>query len=105
MLLNQLPIVPILRLLPVSSAQDTPLGADDTYYQSTNEDRFAHSDQRLIEQNDVLNLPKGQAFCLLEGGRLYKLRMPLPIHTNSEIPKDIAALILEMRSNVTKKIT
>ena len=26
----------------------------------------------------MLNLPKGQAFCLLEGGKLYKLRMPLP---------------------------
>ena len=105
MLLNQLPTVPILRVLPASSAQDTPLGAEDTYYQSTNEDRFTHSDQRLIEQNDVLNLPKGQAFCLLQGGRLYKLRMPLPIHTHSDIPKDIAALIVAMRSNVTKKIT
>jgi conjugative coupling factor TraD (SXT/TOL subfamily) len=102
MLLNQLPTVPILRVLPVSSAQDTPLGADDTYYQSSNEDRFGHSDQRLIEQNDVLNLPKGQAFCLLEGGRLYKLRMPLPIHTDPNLPKDISELILSMRSHVTK---
>jgi len=98
MLLNQLPTVPILRILPASSAQDTPLGADDTYYQSSNEDRFVQSDQRLIEQNDVLNLPKGQAFCLLEGGKLYKLRMPLPKHTEIDIPNDIATLVLGMRT-------
>jgi len=25
-----------------------------------------------------MKLPKGQAFALLEGGRLYKIRLPLP---------------------------
>ncbi|MEO8401653.1 MAG: type IV conjugative transfer system coupling protein TraD, partial [Gammaproteobacteria bacterium] len=93
MLLNQLPSVPILRVVPASSSQDTPLGMDGIYYQSTNEDRFAHSEQRLIEQNDVLNLPKGQAFCLLEGGKLYKLRMPLPKQEKSVLPKSIEVLI------------
>lgn len=97
MLLNQLPEVPILRVLPASNSQDTPFGTDGIYYQSTNEDRFAHSEQRLIEQTDVMNLPKGQAFCLLEGGKLYKLRMPLHDAEDSTIPKDIEVLIAEMR--------
>lgn len=77
MFLNQLPKVPIYRVLPASSSADTAHGEEDTFYRSTNEDCLTHSEQRLIEQNDVLNLPKGQAFCLLEGGKLYKLRMPL----------------------------
>lgn len=98
MLLNQLPTVPILRVLPASASQDTPFGTDGIYYQSSNEDRFTHSDQRLIEQNDVMNLPKGQAFCLLEGGKLYKLRMPLPLSQEMNIPKDIAVLIAGMRN-------
>jgi hypothetical protein len=31
-----------------------------------------------INTNDMLNLPKGQAFAMIEGGQLYKLRLPLP---------------------------
>lgn len=97
MFLSQLPTVPVLRVIPASSTADTSHGEDGVYYRSTNEDRFTHSEQRMIEQNDVLNLPKGQAFCLLEGGKLYKLRMPLPKHDDIEIPKDIESLILHMK--------
>ncbi len=104
MLLNQLPTVPVLRVLPASTAQDSPLGVDDIYYQSTNEDRLVQSEQRLIEQNDVLNLPKGHAFCLLEGGKLYKLRMPLPQEgTTIAIPKKIESLLCAMRTKPTIK--
>jgi conjugative coupling factor TraD (TOL family) len=96
MFLSQLPTVPILRVLPSSTSSDTSHGEDGVYFRSTNDDRYTHSDQRLIEQNDVLNLPKGQAFCLLEGGKLYKLRMPLPKHDEIEIPKNIESLITAM---------
>ena len=98
MFLDQLPTVPILRVLPASSSSDTSHGEGGVYYHSNNEDRFAHSEQRLIDQNDVLNLPKGQAFCLLEGGKLHKLRMPLPTHTEINIPKNIETLIETMRN-------
>jgi conjugative coupling factor TraD (TOL family) len=96
MFLSQLPRVPILRVLPSSTSSDTSHGEDGIYFQSTNDDRYTHSEQRLIEQNDILNLPKGQAFCLLEGGKLYKLRMPLPKHDEVEIPKNIEYLITAM---------
>ncbi len=78
MVLNQLPTVPILRIVPASASTDSPHGEDGVFYQSSNEDRFTHAEMKLIDQNDVLNLPKGQAFCLLEGGKLYKIRVPLP---------------------------
>ena len=97
MFLSQLPTVPVMRVVPSSSSSDTSRGEDGVYYRSTNEDRFTHSEQRLIEQNDVLNLPKGQAFCLLEGGKLYKLRMPLPKQIETEIPRDIESLVTSMR--------
>jgi conjugative coupling factor TraD (TOL family) len=98
MFLSQLPTVPILRIIPASSSSDTSHGEEGVYYRSTNEDRFAHSEQRLIEQNDILNLPKGQAFCLLEGGKLYKLRMPLPTQNEVDIPKNIESLVTAMKS-------
>jgi len=97
MLLGQLPKVPILRIVPASSSSDTPHGEEGIYYKSSNEDRFAHSEQRLIEQTDVLNLPKGQAFCLLEGGKLYKLRMPLPQQENIDVPNDLENMLRVMR--------
>jgi conjugative coupling factor TraD (TOL family) len=103
MFLNQLPTVPILRISPVSSSSDTSHGDEGIYYRSTNEDHFTHSEQRLVEQNDVLNLPKGQAFCLLEGGKLYKLRMPLPTSIGIKIPKNIESLITSMRDKNLKK--
>lgn len=96
MFLNQLPTVPLLRVVPASSNSDTSHGEEGIYYHSTNEDRFTHSEQRLIEQNDVLNLPKGQAFCLLEGGKLYKLRMPLPQQEAIDMPSHIEHLIQAM---------
>ena len=37
---------------------------------------------------DLIQLPKGQAFALLEGGQLYKLRLPLP-GNDPLLPKDI----------------
>lgn len=93
MFLNQLPIVPVVRVIPASSSADTSHGEEGIYYRSTNEDRLTHSEYRLIEQNDVLNLPKGQAFCLLEGGKLYKLRMPLPKQNEISLPTKIEELI------------
>jgi conjugative coupling factor TraD (TOL family) len=105
MFLSQLPTVPILRTIPASSSSDTSHGEEGVYYRSTNEDRFTHSEQRLIEQNDILNLPKGQAFCLLEGGKLYKLRMPLPIQNEVDIPKNIESLVRMMRSQKNNSIT
>jgi conjugative coupling factor TraD (TOL family) len=97
MVLNQLSTVPILRVIPASVSSDTPHGEEGIFYQSSNEDRFAHTDMRLIEQNDILNLPKGQAFCLLEGGKLYKIRVPLPVQDNIDIPSSVNKLIGKMR--------
>jgi conjugative coupling factor TraD (SXT/TOL subfamily) len=105
MFLNQLPTVPILRVTPASSSADTSHGEEGIYYRSTNEDRFTHSEHCIIEQNDVLNLPKGQAFCLLEGGKLYKLRMPLPKQETVDIPTPIEHLIQAMLIKKTQSLS
>jgi hypothetical protein len=47
-----------------------------------------------------MSLPKGQAFCLLEGGQLWKVRFPLPREDVGEgIPENIAALTQAMKKN------
>lgn len=97
--LSQLPTVPILRIIPTSSVSDTSHGENDIYFRSSNSDQLVHSEQRLIEQNDVLNLPKGQAFCLLEGGKLYKLRVPLPKRETFSLPDNIDQIIQQVHAN------
>ena len=55
-----------------------------------------------IEPADVVSLPKGQAFALLEGGQLWKVRMPLPLPDKHEdIPGSIAELAERMKRDYT----
>lgn len=32
----------------------------------------------MLSPSDLVQLPKGQAFALIHGGQLYKIRIPLP---------------------------
>jgi len=52
----------------------------------------------LLEPSELIQLPKGQAFVLMEGGVLYKVRMPLPSSDDDDlIPESIQTLADEMR--------
>jgi len=42
-----------------------------------NADRLTETETPLLAPADLMALPRGQAFALLNGGRLYKLRLPL----------------------------
>ncbi|EDO5380819.1 conjugative coupling factor TraD, PFGI-1 class, partial [Salmonella enterica] len=54
----------------------------------------------LLSTSELINLPKGQAFALLEGGRLWKIRMPLPSAENDDMmPPDMAAMVTAMRKS------
>ena len=46
-----------------------------------------------------MTLPKGQAFALLEGGQLWKIRMPLPAGDADDVlmPESIEKIAEEMR--------
>ena len=54
----------------------------------------------MITPADIINLPKGQAFALLEGGRLWKIRMPLPDSANDPfMPESISRIAEYMQQN------
>ncbi len=40
--------------------------------------RITDEEAEMLLPADLIELPKGQAFALLDGGKLYKLRLPLP---------------------------
>lgn len=56
----------------------------------------------MIEPSHVVQLPKGQCFALLQGGNLWKVRMPLPAPDPDEImPTDLQQLAGYMRQSYT----
>ena len=51
----------------------------------------------MLTPAELVALPKGQAFALLEGGHLWKLRMPLPDnHGDQAMPEDLTEIANEM---------
>ena len=48
-----------------------------TDFVSQNADRISEEEADMLRTADLVQLPKGQAFALIDGGKLYKLRLPL----------------------------
>ena len=91
MLTDQLPEVEVHTLMSVSGVNDSAEPASGIDFRSRNEDRISVFKAPLLSPADLVALPKGQAFALLEGGQLWKLRMPLtgaaPVH---DLPQALA---------------
>ncbi|MCD6056226.1 MAG: traD [Gammaproteobacteria bacterium] len=92
LLINQLPSVDILTPSQVSRVSDTPQGVDGVYFHTSNEDRVERVSVPMLSVNDIVSLPKGQAFVFVNGGELYKIRMPLPKNDNLA-PNDMETLM------------
>lgn len=78
LLTTQLPQVEIYTKTLVSGHQDTADVNADQDFTSSTQDRVGTVKVPLLEPADIVTLPKGQAFALLEGGQLWKIRMLLP---------------------------
>lgn len=99
LLTNKLPQnVPIKTLVPVSSANDSSNVGSNTDFSSHNEDRINTSEVPLLTPGDLIQLPKGQAYCLLNGGQLWKIRMPLPKDDLSGIAESVETMATNMQN-------
>ena len=95
MLTEQLPRVEVFTLMSVSGVDDSSEPGSGVDFKSRNEDRISVSEVPLLTPAELITLPKGQAFALLEGGQLWKIRMPLPA-TDADMPKNLAEIANEM---------
>ncbi|MBS9759804.1 type IV conjugative transfer system coupling protein TraD [Pseudomonas mosselii] len=96
LLTNQLPKVQIYNSTPASSANDSVNGK--TAFTSSSHDQVQLASVPMIEPAHVVGLPKGQAFALIEGGNLWKVRMPLPANDPDEVmPGNLQDLAAGMR--------
>ncbi|SQA98018.1 Type IV secretory pathway, VirD4 components [Cedecea neteri] len=101
LLTTQLPQVEIYTKTLVSGHADVSDPERGQDFTSSTQDRVGTVKTPLLEPADVVSLPKGQAFALLEGGQLWKVRMPLPADEPDDplMPKDLAAVAEQMRRN------
>lgn len=99
-LTDQLHKVPVATRMLVSMAGDSSDIDTDVDFTSSGGDRISTAPQPKLEPADIINLPKGQAFALLEGGQLWKIRMPLP---KPDKGKDIPANINDMAQQMRKR--
>ena len=98
MLTEQLPRVEVFSLMSVSGVDDSSDPGSGVDFKSRNEDRISVSEVPMLTAADMVTLPKGQAFALLEGGQLWKLRIPLPdSRGDAAIPSDFEAMADAMR--------
>ena len=77
MLTDQLPKVTVRSLVQSSSASERVSPQADVDFDSKTEDRVSVREVPMLSPSDLMSLPKGQAFALLDGGHLWKLRFPL----------------------------
>jgi conjugative coupling factor TraD (TOL family) len=97
MLTDQLPKVEVFTLMSVSGVDDSSDPTSGVDFKSRNEDRISVSEVPMLTPAELVAIPKGQAFAMLEGGQLWKLRMPLPDPKNDpEMPESLTAIANEM---------
>ncbi len=101
MLTEQLPKVEVFTLMSVSGVDDSSEPGSGVDFKSRNEDRISVSEVPMLTPAELITLPKGQAFALLEGGQLWKIRIPLPA-ADPNMPDTLSEIANEMeRTYVT----
>ena len=78
LLTDQLPTVNVVDLTQIAGYTDSSDPTSSVDFSSRHEDRITSLTATMLEPHDVTKLPKGEAFALLEGGELWKVRLPLP---------------------------
>lgn len=94
--------VQIQTLVPVSSVTDSKNTQYRFDFNAHHEDRLQTQTMPLLAPSDLMQLPKGQAFCLLNGGALWKIRIPLPQDDLSHIPESVEQMAHFLKSGYSE---
>ena len=66
--------------------------------------RKQEKDVPLISNADIIELPKGQCFASIDGGNIYKLKMPLVEVDRNITPETLAGKVRNMRRAYKRSI-
>jgi conjugative coupling factor TraD (TOL family) len=100
---EKLPEYDVYQLEQQSLTTDSSNPEDDNDFVSRGGSTIKTTKVPALTTADFINLPKGQAFAMIEGGQLYKLRLPLAgkevFDKSSNIPNNIQEMFKAMRKN------
>jgi len=98
LLTDQLEEVELQTIVTVSSATDSSQPGSGTHFSSQSQDRVMTERVPMLHANEVTTLPKGQCFALLNGGELWKVRLPLlDARDDHDMPNNLAQIAEQMQ--------
>lgn len=100
MLTKRLRPVDVSHAMDVSGTSDVSDPDANTSFTSRTEQRVTSQKVDRVHPNDVLQLPKGQAFLMTGGGKLSKIRLPLP---DSRDLDDLPPTIRDMADDMSRR--
>ncbi len=90
--------VTVSHMQDISGATDNPNIDSEVHFTSATQTRDIATETDLIRTTDLVKLPKGQAFALLDGNKPYKIRIPwLKQNPNEKLPSSIRQVADNMR--------
>ena len=89
MLTAQLPRIALLGKTTSSGASDRSGTDSELDFETSHSDSVGKSESPLVGPTELFALPRGHAFALLDGGRLWKLRIPMPDTSDPLLPNSI----------------
>lgn len=97
-LTDQLPMIRVLTKVAGSMSSDGHEDDGPAAFTSRNEDKLQETEAETVTPADLVQLPKGQAFALIEGGQLWKIRIPLASTVNDpHMPADNEMINVRLR--------
>ncbi|MBP2170724.1 conjugative coupling factor TraD (TOL family) [Erwinia toletana] len=100
LLTGQLPEVEIRSSSVTSGVTDASVPAGQSDFTSHTSEQINLTRVPMLDSSALVQLPKGQAFALLEGGQLWKIRLPLPVHDRRvPLPASIQQIAEAMQKN------
>ncbi len=87
--------VKVRTAVPNSSVNDRAVKSGGERFGTSNSETITETYENLLSVNDLMSLPKGQAFVLTNGGEIYKVRFPLP-KNDGNAPRNFAAIMSEV---------
>lgn len=102
-LVSKVPEYEVNQLTIMAQATDSANPENDVSFTSAVREQITTQRVPAINTNDMLNLPKGQAFAMIDGGQLYKLRLPLAsketFDKSSGMPNQLSEMATQMKQD------
>lgn len=103
-LTKQLPNVEARSLKTSSSASDSSVNRLGTEFSSRTDDQLLVSDTPLLTTSNLMGLPRGHAFAILDGNELWKVRFPMPKRDDRVAPNNIEEVFKNLLASYEKKL-